>query len=74
MNLVQKSNEYFYRCDSGRCVGQRNELKGCGDSYPCFDEPSTGCGIRLPELWAKVVGGRNADLHEWPWQVMLFKK
>nr|XP_039263081.1 suppressor of tumorigenicity 14 protein homolog isoform X1 [Styela clava] len=62
------------RCSSGNCRGDRTEIKACGEAYPCMQEPSSGCGTRVFDLpMGRILGGRDAQVHEWPWQVQIFR-
>ncbi|KAA0702234.1 Suppressor of tumorigenicity 14 protein -like protein [Triplophysa tibetana] len=66
--------DFSFKCKNKECVNKVNaECDREDDCADGSDEQGCACGVR-PYKHNRIVGGQNADVGEWPWQVSLHFK
>ncbi|KAM4651686.1 suppressor of tumorigenicity 14 protein [Discoglossus pictus] len=75
---VTTCTAFTYKCRNNQCITKKNpECDGENDCSDGSDEDATttcNCGKRPYSRKTRIVGGVNADIGEWPWQVSLHTK
>lgn len=67
-------NDFSFKCKNKQCANKVNaECDREDDCSDGSDEQGCDCGIR-PYKHNRIVGGQNADVGEWPWQISLHFK
>ncbi|XP_073706508.1 ST14 transmembrane serine protease matriptase a [Garra rufa] len=63
-----------FQCDNAKCITKANpECDGVNDCGDNSDESNCNCGKKAYTM-SRIVGGQEADMGEFPWQVSLHVK
>ncbi|KAI7796445.1 ST14 transmembrane serine protease matriptase b [Triplophysa rosa] len=73
-SIVVRCSDVSYKCKNNQCISKLNPMcdgeKDCEDDS---DEAECKCGIK-PYKSSRIVGGKDSNEGEWPWQVSLHMK
>uniref|UniRef100_A0A669D0M1 ST14 transmembrane serine protease matriptase a n=1 Tax=Oreochromis niloticus TaxID=8128 RepID=A0A669D0M1_ORENI len=71
--LTVSCTDFTYKCKDNKCISKVNpECDGMTDCGDGSDEENCDCGTRGKSQ--RIVGGQNAELGEFPWQISLHVK
>ncbi|XP_051960470.1 ST14 transmembrane serine protease matriptase b [Xyrauchen texanus] len=73
-SIAVRCSDATYKCKNNQCISKLNPM--CDGEMDCADgsdENECNCGIK-PYKASRIVGGKDSNEGEWPWQVSLHMK
>ncbi|TRY87416.1 hypothetical protein DNTS_013896 [Danionella cerebrum] len=71
--ITVSCSHHTYKCKNNKCISKINPMcDGEADCEDGSDEAQCKCGSK--PISGRIVGGKNSDDGEWPWQVSLHIK
>ncbi|XP_067279127.1 ST14 transmembrane serine protease matriptase b [Pseudorasbora parva] len=73
-SIAVHCSDLTYKCKNNQCISKLNPMcDGESDCTDGSDEAECKCGIK-PYKSSRIVGGKDSNEGEWPWQVSLHMK